>query len=60
MKSPVQSIDTVSASSVPLTRSILRTPQGERRLWDLDPQHMSGISKTLVLWFIFCVYIQQD
>lgn len=31
----------------PSTRSILRTPQGEKRLWDVNPQHMSVSEKAL-------------
>ncbi|XP_034237111.1 centrosomal protein of 164 kDa isoform X2 [Thrips palmi] len=47
IKSSVRSLNsspTISASS---TRSILRTPQAEKRLWDVDPQQMSVSEKAL-------------
>lgn len=47
IQSSVRSLTSSPTMSASSTRSILRTPQAEKRLWDVDPQHMSVSEKAL-------------
>lgn len=47
LKSSIEPLTSSPNASISSTRSILRTPQGEKRLWDVDPQHMSVSEKAL-------------
>ncbi|KAK3914803.1 Centrosomal protein of 164 kDa [Frankliniella fusca] len=47
IKSSMRSLTASPTASTSSTRSILRTPQTEKRLWDIDPLHMSVSEKAL-------------
>lgn len=47
IKSSMRSLTASPTASTSSTRSILRTPLTEKRLWDVDPQHMSASEKAL-------------